>query len=280
MVGNVAMKSSKPVLNERELAELIDLIKEHTGITMDMSKKDLIYRRIGSRLKDLQLSCFRDYIKYLKSNSQQELEEFTNAVTTNLTAFFRENQHFEFLKNTVVADLQKANKKSLRIWSAGCSTGEEAYSIGMSLNEAISNLPLWDAKVLATDIDSQVLEKCRSACYDFDRVKDLNPSLLKKYFKKGTRNGKQLVKLKTEVHELISFKRLNLMDPWPMAGSFNVIFCRNVLIYFDEETKHKIAARFVEFLRPGGYLIIGHSERLVGMDDVLDFKGQTIYQKK
>ena len=269
-------------LSDREFNEFRAVIKELTGISMGDSKRQLVYRRVGSRLKATNISTFQGYLDYLKKGDPSELEEFANAVTTNLTSFFREGHHFDFLAKTIVPEIVTRtghSSKRLRIWSAGCSTGEEPYSIAITLKESLKNLDRWDAKILGTDLDSEVLNTCKAGVYSQQRVEKIPKNQLRRWFRKSRAQGTELVKVSEDVQDLITFKQLNLMHDWPMRGRFDLIFCRNVIIYFDKPTQRILIDRFAEHLEDNAYLILGHSETLFNVSDRFSLIGNTIYQK-
>lgn len=252
---------------------------EHSGILVPDDKFDMFYSRLSKRVRALGLADFKEYCQFLEKNSAQEFTEFINAVTTNLTSFFREKHHFEYLKDTVLPDVLKRNSttKTIRVWSAGCSTGEEPYSLAMTLLE---NTPSgWDIKILATDLDTNVLQTAANGVYTKDRVDGLPVNTLKRWFKRGAGNNANKVKISKECQALIQFKQLNLMKEWPFKSYFDFIFCRNVLIYFDRETKEKLAQRYGELMVTGSHLFIGHSESLNQLDTDFDLIGNTIYKK-
>lgn len=261
-----------------------DFIKKqlytHAGIVLGNHKKEMVYSRLSRRIRQLKLVNFKQYCDYLESHSEQELSSFVNALTTNLTSFFRENHHFEFLKKLAQTQWQqdKNMNRKIRIWSAGCSTGEEPYSIAMTLAESI-NLKQWDCKILATDLDSNVLNTAKNAQYDRRKLETSQIPLGLKYFESIDEGA--LLTVKNSIRQLVHVKRLNLLQPsWPMKGLFDVIFCRNVVIYFDLATKNQLIRRYAQYLKPNGYLFMGHSETM--SRDVAEFKplGQTIYQKQ
>ncbi len=269
-------------LHDREFNKIRAMIKELTGINMGDSKRQLVYRRVGSRLKATNISTFQGYLDYLKKGDPSELEEFANAVTTNLTSFFREGHHFDFLAKTVVPEIVTTighSSKRLRIWSAGCSTGEEPYSIAITLKESLKNINHWDAKILGTDLDSEVLSTCKAGIYSQQRVEKIPKNQLRRWFRKSRAQGTELVKVSQELQDLITFKQLNLMHDWPMRGRFDLIFCRNVIIYFDRPTQRVLIDRYANILKDDGYLILGHSESLFNVSDRFSLLGQTIYRK-
>lgn len=255
------------------------IVTDTTGILADDDKYTMYYSRLARRVRKLGLKNFSEYRSYLNSHRELESIELVNSVTTNLTAFFRENHHFEFIKDTIVPKIKNSGTRKIRVWSAGCSTGEEPYSIAITLAEAISDYKQWDIKILATDIDSNVVQKASSAVYDLNRVDGINKSLLKKYFKKGTGNNAGLVKVNPDLISLIEFKQLNLLHNWPIKDTMDFIFCRNVVIYFDKPTKNKLVERYAELMADQGYLFMGHSESLYKSTEKFELLGKTIYQK-
>ena len=258
---------------------LRNISNQHSGIIAAEDKYNMFYSRLSRRLRVIGLANFKEYCSYLEKNYDQEFTEFINAITTNLTAFFRENHHFEYLENTVIPSVLKRNSSSrcIKVWSAGCSTGEEPYSIAMTLME---HVPAgWDIKILATDLDTSVLETAANGVYSRDRVDGLLASRLKRWFQKGKGKQQNRVKIKSELSGLIRFKHLNLMTAWPMKEKFDFIFCRNVLIYFDNETKQNLAKKYSNFLNSGSCLFIGHSESLQQLPTDFELIGKTIYRK-
>ena len=269
-------------LSDREFEQIRAVIKEMTGINMGESKRQLVYRRLASRLKATNISSFQAYLDHLKKGDAEELEAFSNAVTTNLTSFFRERHHFEFLANTVIPEIvakRGSTSKRLRIWSAGCSTGEEPYSIAITLKESVKNLSSWDAKILCTDLDSEVLNTCKAGVYSQQRVEKIPQNRLRRWFRKSRSQRGELVKVSRELQDLTTFKQLNLMHEWPMKGRFDVIFCRNVIIYFDKPTQRILIDRYADILEDDAYLILGHSESLFKVSDRFTLLGNTIYRK-
>lgn len=252
------------------------------GIVLGDHKKQMVYSRLTRRIRALNLRSFSDYIGYLKNHKEAELSEFVNAITTNLTSFFRENHHFDFLKAEAMQALLKENRSSrkIRAWSAGCSTGEEPYSILMTIMDVLPKSG-WDFKLLATDLDSNVLAKAAAGVYNLEQVQELPESYQRRWFTRVADSQRQpQCEVRDELKAFAHFKRLNLLAQWPMKGPFDIIFCRNVLIYFDQQTKDKLIDRYAKLLRPGGYLFIGHSESMKRDHGVFDSLGHTIYRKK
>ncbi len=251
---------------------------EYAGIVLADHKKDMAYNRLVRRLRALSILSFDDYFLYIDSNPQ-EFSQFINALTTNLSGFFRERHHFDFIKNVIVPKIKSSQNKSIRVWSAGCSCGEEAYSIAITLAQEIPDIDQYDIKILATDIDSSVLQAARQGIYDMDRVADIGADVLRHYFLKGvgTRAGK--VQISDSIKKAVSFKHLNLINDWPMQGVFDFIFCRNVMIYFNRETQQELVEKFSQYLKDDSYLFVGHSEALAHHKSDFSLIGKTIYQK-
>ncbi|HVL02521.1 MAG TPA: protein-glutamate O-methyltransferase [Dongiaceae bacterium] len=258
------------------------LARERTGIELGEHKREMIYSRIVRRIRTLDLMTFRDYCQYLQQNTDSELTPFINAITTNLTAFFREPHHFDFLSRTALPEIRRRNAAShrIRIWSAGCSTGEEPYSIAITLQRSLGSEP-WDARILATDLDTNVLDHGRAGIYGGDRMADLDKDILNQYFTltKGKNRHDDRYQVKDALRELIRFNQLNLLEQWPMRGPFDVIFCRNVVIYFSKETQRTLFDRYADILAPNGYLCIGHSESLHGVSKRFEAVGRTLYRR-
>ena len=277
-----ALVTGQQQMSEAEFNELRSIIHDMTGISMGSSKRLLVQRRISGRLKATNMPNFGAYIEHLKTAGATELEAFSNAVTTNLTSFFRERHHFEFLVETFLPQLAASKvlgKKKLRIWSAGCSTGEEPYSIAMTVQESLPNLRQWDVKILATDLDSDVLSRCRAGVYPQRNMENMSLDRLRRWFSKSADRDGDVYTVGRDLRELIVFNQLNLMRPWPMRGSFDLIFCRNVVIYFDKPTQRVLMDRYADILEDDGYLIIGHSESLNTVSTRFDLIGKTIYRR-
>jgi chemotaxis protein methyltransferase CheR len=296
-VSQAVHDCSLPAIGANEFRLFRDLIHRHTGIWLRDGKQVMLASRLSRRLRIHQLSNFADYYRYLDGLADQgtELGELINCVTTNKTAFFREPHHFRFLSETLVPETmarargegngtsQSGSKSGIRIWSAACSTGEEPYSIAITLLEAQSRWHWPGAasamRIIASDIDTSVLEKAAQGIYTADEVEEVDSVLLKKYFLRGTEEMAGQVRVKKQVAALTEFQRINLMDrAWPISGPFDAIFFRNALIYFRQETQDLFLRRMVRYLRPGGYLILGHSEHIPWMQDVLEPLQQTIYR--
>jgi len=264
----------------KDFDHLCQLVDRHTGIQLAAGKEDMLYGRLSRRIRKVGLSSFKDYIRLLERDEESdEFGEFINSVTTNLTSFFRESHHFDYLKKTLLPAVMKKNSASrrIRIWSAGSSTGEEPYSIAMTVAETMP--PGWDVKILATDLDTDVLLHGEHGVYDDARIEDLDRAVVKRWFTKSkSQPGK--VRVKPELQELIYFRQLNLLKPWPMKGPVDIIFCRNVIIYFDMPTKQKLMDRYADLLVDGGHLFLGHSEAMNNMSTRFALDGKSVYTKR
>lgn len=255
------------------------LVAERTGIALSEAKRDMIYGRLTRRLRALNLNNFDDYCSILKDgDDEHELIEFTNAITTNLTAFFRENHHFEYLAKTVLPELIKSkHDRKIRIWSAGCSSGEEPYSIAMVVNEIVPKD--WDVRILATDLDSNMVNRASAGIYPLERVEGITKKRLRDWVRRGKGDKSDMVKMSPDLQDIISFKQLNLMHEWPMKGKFDIIFCRNVVIYFNKDTQRELFQRYANIMTDDSHLFIGHSESLYKVCDRFQLLGQTMYKK-
>ena len=266
---------------DTDFSRVKKLLFSHTGIKLADSKRQMVYSRLVRRVRALDLPSFANYLDFLVEHEGDELVHFKNAMTTNLTAFFREGHHFEYLANTIFPKLRTVhnNDRRIRIWSAGCSTGEEPYSLAVVLRENFPKNSGWDVRILATDIDTNVLQTAKDGVYSLDRVKNISPERLKKWFLKGTGAHKDTAIAKDELKEVIRFRQLNLMGQWPIKKKFDVIFCRNVIIYFDKPTQRVLVDRYANLLEKDGHLFLGHSESLFKVTERFNLIGKTIYQK-
>jgi chemotaxis protein methyltransferase CheR len=268
------------IMYDEDFEYLRKLAYEFTGIVLADHKKDMVYSRLARRLRVLGLETFTQYCQVLEKDDPNEHSEFINAITTNLTAFFREGHHFEYMRTVVIPELMKKHPGAykLRIWSCASSTGEEPYSIAITVKE--SNVPRnWDVKILATDLDSNVLQRGKDAIYGYDRVEGIGEDRIKKFFLHDKSGHANRVMVKPAIREMIAFKRLNLLESWPMKMSYDIVFCRNVVIYFNKETQRKLFDHIANIMPVGGYLFIGHSESLTNICDRFELVGRTIYRK-
>jgi chemotaxis protein methyltransferase CheR len=267
-------------LTQSQFQRIRELVRTHTGIALSDHKFQLVHGRLARRLRALRLDNFGDYIKILEGGGP-EIEEFTNAVTTNLTSFFREPHHFDHMAREMLPALaaRPATSRRLRIWCCAASTGEEPYSIAMVLREAQAELAGWDAKILATDLDSAVLATGAAGIYAAARFENMDTRRVSRFFEKGAGVQAGNLRAREELRNLITFKQLNLMDPWPMRGPFDAIFCRNVIIYFDKPTQRALFERMAKLQRPGDLLFLGHSETLYRVSPRYELVGRTIYRR-
>ena len=269
------------VLTDADFSRICALVREHTGIALTDAKRQMVYGRLARRLRALRLVSFADYVELLECADVRELQEFTNAITTNLTSFFREAHHFEYLAEQVLPAVaaRAGGAGRLRIWSCACSSGEEPYSIAMVLREQQARLSGLDAKILATDLDSNVLATGAAGVYPAERLQNVSKARAAEFFQQGTGAQQGTVKVAAGLRQLITFKQLNLMEDWPMRGPFDAIFCRNVVIYFDLETKRALFERMAQLQPPGAILFLGHSESLYRISDRYELIGRTIYRR-
>ena len=270
-------------LTESQFNEISKLVRRLCGINLHRGKKELVKARLNKRLRLLGFSDFSQYLGYVRnSGSDTELITMLDALSTNLTSFFRENDHFKYFASRVIPRaVSKAadGKRRLRIWSAGCSSGEEPYSIAMTVCEHIPKWKFWDVGILATDISTDMLARGRRGLYGPDRMETVSLNLRERYFKRVEAHSQHQYCVSDELRKMVSFARLNLMDPWPMRGPFDAIFCRNVMIYFDKQTQGQLINRFWDMLAPGGTMLIGHSESLTGVKHKFRYAQPTIYEK-
>lgn len=258
------------------------LVKSHTGISLGDQKRELVYGRLSRRLRALRLASFKEY-RALVASDPAELAQLVNAITTNLTAFFRERHHFDYLRDQVLRPrlAQRGGTARLRIWSAGCSSGEEPYSIAMTVLEALGDAARHDVdvRILATDLDSDMLARARAGLYPLDRVMSVGPNRLARFFDAQHDRSPAGCRVKPEVAALVTFKQLNLIGALPMKGPLDVIFCRNTVIYFDKDTQRDLFARMAALQRSGDLLFLGHSESLFKVSDDYTLIGRTIYRR-
>ncbi|ARP81424.1 chemotaxis protein CheR [Bordetella genomosp. 8] len=259
---------------EADFSRVRRMIHERAGISLGTHKREMVYSRLARRLRSLGGADFASYLDRLESSpADPEWEEFVNALTTNLTAFFRESHHFPIL-----AKFAQERPQPVSIWCCAASTGEEPYSIAITLMEALGARAS-SASVLATDIDTNVLQRARGAVYPFERVAKIEEARLKRFFLKGKGPAAGQVRVRPEVAGMVRFDTLNLLAPdWPIQEKFDAIFCRNVMIYFDKPTQGRILERFAPLLKPGGLLFAGHSENFSYISRDFRLRGQTVYE--
>lgn len=273
-------------LTEREFQLFSELIRTQAGINLGEHKRQLLRARLAKRLRAHGFSTFEQYYDHLMHHDAkgEEMLRMVNCITTNKTEFFREPHHFDFLRDRwtpwVTAGARRNNTRKVRVWSAGCASGEEPYSIAIALREALTTTHGLDVRILASDIDTEVLGRAGEGIYPMDQVSAVPRPLLARYFLRGTGRFEGLVKVRGELRDLVVFRRINLLeDPWPTRCRFDAIFCRNVMIYFDRATQRKLVERFAAALVEGGCLFVGHSESLFGLTEELEFIQNTIYRK-
>lgn len=258
----------------RDFERVCGLIYKRAGIALASSKQEMVYSRLARRLRATGIRSFQEYLDRLESRTEdQEWEAFTNALTTNLTSFFREAHHFPIL-----ADHLRGRKEPVTIWCSASSTGEEPYSIAITLCEAFGTLTP-PAHVIATDIDTNVLATASNGIYSIDRLDKMPPEQARRFFLKGKGKQEGLVRVRPELRQMVTFKQLNLLSgEWPVNGPFDAIFCRNVMIYFDKPTQSRILARFAPLMKPDGLLFAGHSENFLYVSDAFKLRGKTVYE--
>ena len=268
------------LLTDSEFDRLRSIVRELTGIALGDSKRELVYGRLARRLRKLNLSSFSEYCTLVEAGHGEELQELTNAITTNLTSFFREKYHFQQLAAEALPYVaqHRAATRRVRMWSAGCSTGEEAYSIAMVVREAHRHFAGWDVRLLATDIDSKVVAAAAAGIYAAERLRDMDAQRVARWFRPCAEGAHQYA-VADDLRSLITFRQLNLLDPWPVKGPFDVIFCRNVTIYFDKDTQRQLFERIAALQEPGAWLFIGHSENLFNVSQCYKSVGRTVYRR-
>ncbi len=258
---------------DQDFQRIRKLIYDHAGIALSDAKRDLVYSRLARRLRANGMSDFSCYLGFLEGNAR-EWEAFVNSLTTNLTSFFRESHHFPLLAEHI---RQIMHRQPIQLWCSAVSTGEEAYSMAMTMVELFGNLKP-PVRIIATDIDTNVLEKAAAGIYEVGKVEKLPKETVERFFQRdGCETGK--LKVREELRNLISFRKLNLLDSqWPIQGPFEAIFCRNVMIYFDKPTQYAILKKFVPLLRQDGLLFAGHSESFYQASDLFKLRGKTVYE--
>ena len=269
-------------LTRPQFNAISQFVKQQCGFNLHDGKIALVEARLSKRLRALGLSGFDQYVRRIRDDDGAETAAMLDALSTNVTYFFREPQHFDFLRDSVIPRIFKEHRKDrrIRIWSAGCSSGEEPYSIAMLLRTAISDLDQWDVRILATDLSRQMLERARQGLYGSRQLRQMPKGLIRPNFTTHKKGRCVYCQIKDPPKGMVNFARLNLMDPWPMQGPFDIIFCRNVMIYFDNPTQQRLVDRVWEILAPGGNLFIGHSESLAGIQHAFHYVKPAVYQKR
>ncbi len=261
--------------NDRDFEQVRERLYRRAGISLATSKQQMVYSRLARRLRQLELRTFSSYLAYL-DHHPEEWQPFINALTTNITAFFRERHHFDQL--AALAKDPSRRSRPLRFWSAASSTGEEPYSMAIALHQALGERAQ-GVQIIASDIDTGVLETARRGVYPVERLEQLDPAVKKRYFQRGTGANAGLARVVPELRQMVEFRRINLLDAdWHLSGGLDAIFCRNVMIYFDKSTQVRLLERMVRLLRPDGLFFAGHSESFVQANHVVKLVSRTVYQ--
>jgi chemotaxis protein methyltransferase CheR len=271
-------------LTEKDFRHISDLVYDHCGINLHAGKKELVRARLAKRLRAGNFQTFAEYIRHVLDDATgREFSVLVDSLSTNLTKFFREEQHFEYMRSTllprIIATKQGRQEFRIRGWSAGCSSGEEPYSIAITLLEAIQGKGRWDVKLLASDVSTRILERAKAGLYEKERIEPISLPLRNRYLIKRREGGVDRYDVGPALRDLVIFRYLNLMQDWPVKGPVDFIFCRNVMIYFDKPTQARLVNRFYDLLSPGGVLFTGHSESLTGIDHAFKYVQPTIYMK-
>lgn len=262
-------------MTKRDFERVRSLIHARAGISLAPGKQDMVYSRLVRRLRAVRMDSFSGYLDWLEREGGDEWEQFTNALTTNLTAFFREPHHFDLLKQQMAA----TRSRPFRIWCSASSTGEEPYSLAITAAEHYGSLHP-PVEIVATDIDTQVLETAQRGIYPMDRAAKLEPARLRQFFRKGAGANDGYCRVVPELREMIQFLPLNLLaGQWDVHGPYDAIFCRNVMIYFDKPTQHRILSRFLPLLQPNGLMYAGHSESFFHAAELFRARGRTVYER-
>jgi chemotaxis protein methyltransferase CheR len=268
-----------PELSREQFRRISGRLYDSCGIALHDGKENLVRSRLLKRLRLLGLPSFEAYLQHLDADlGGDEMRHLIDVLSTNKTHFFRDSAHFDYLRSTILPRL-RAEGGPIRIWSAGCSSGEEPHTIAILLREALPNVDAHDARVLGTDVSTRMLAIAKEAVYGSETLAELPADLLLKYFKRLEDGDEPHFRLADPVRRLVSFARLNLQADWPMRGPFDAIFCRNVMIYFDLPTRERLVERFAALLRPGGHLFLGSSESLTGFDHPLRYVQPAVYQR-
>src|SRR5262245_10145444 len=284
-MASIARTPGAPVpllsITEPEFLRFRALVHAETGIALGDSKRQMVCSRLGRRLRFWGYTTFAEYWNHLRNDDPdgEELGRLINAITTNKTDFFREAHHFECLRSTVLPELAaRSGPRRLRIWSAGCSTGQEAYSIAVTILGVLPRPGAWDARILASDIDTDVLATAKAGIYPAGDTTSVPAAAAGRLFEPSGHGG--TVRVRDEVRRLVVFRRINLRtEPWPIRTLFDCIFCRNVVIYFDKDLQARLVSRLMDYLQPGGYLFLGHSESLLGLRGGFRHVANTVYRK-
>ncbi|MCB1058873.1 MAG: protein-glutamate O-methyltransferase [Calditrichaeota bacterium] len=267
-------------ISDAEFRKASELVKSLAGIHLTDGKRELVSARLAKRLRALGLSTMNDYLDVVREDkTQAELVMMLDAISTNLTSFWRESDHFDYVVEKLLPSLEASGQQEIRIWSAGCSSGEEPYGLAMLILGKLRNPNRVKLKILATDLSTRVLDIAKRGQYGEERVKNIPPELRNKFVTQQKSETGVIYSVTPAIRSAITFARLNLMEPWPMKGPFDMIFCRNVMIYFDKPTQATLVERFGKLLKSGGMLFVGHSESLAGVQHSFRYVRPTIYEK-
>lgn len=271
------MIEKQTTLKEKDFKKISRLVYSYSGICLKPGKEALVRARLLKRLRILKLDAISDYLGFLESDDgRDELHQMIDVMTTNKTSFFRENAHFDYMRNELIP---KLNNRKIRFWCAACSSGQEPYSLAILLREFMPDIDRLDAKILATDISHRMIERGKAGQYSAASILDVPAQLVNKYFNRIKENGTSEYKVKEQIRRMVVFGRLNLMESWPMKGPFDAIFCRNVMIYFDRDTQQRLLERFWDLTKPGGFMFVGHSEGLSAISHRFQYIKPAIYRK-
>lgn len=267
-------------ISAEEFQRFRTLIYDESGISLNDQKQGLVASRLSKRLRELGVKTFSEYYdRLMQDASREEFTRMLDLISTNKTDFFREPKHFDYLREEILPEL--AQEKKVRIWSSACSTGEEPYTIAMTLYDGVTDPAAWDFKILASDLSTRVLAKAAGGVYDTDRVDGMPPDVVRRHFLRGRGEQEGVLKVKPHLAAMVQFRRMNLMDDhFPIKSPLDLIFCRNVMIYFDRPTQEQLVNKFHRYLKPGGYLFIGHSESLQWVSHPFKLIGPTMYRKE
>lgn len=269
-------------MNDALFKKFRSLIYKKAGINLTIEKKELLHARLGKRLRACKISSFEKYYDLIvRDQDGAEFTQFINSVSTNFTSFFRETDHFKVLTESLLPQLcaRSAHRNPLQIWSAACSSGEEPYTLAMVLDDYFQQNHGNGFRIMATDISTRVLEQARTGIYPADRIDKVPENLLRRYFQRGVGKSAGYFRVKASIRELITFQYFNLMDRFPWQNEMDIIFCRNVMIYFDRETQQQLVQKFHSALASGGYFLIGHSESISSLGHSFQQLGATVFRK-
>lgn len=274
----------KLVLTDQQFQEISKMVYDHCKINLHDGKKELVRARLAKRLRIGGFATYPEYMRHVLSDETGgEFSILIDSLSTNLTSFFRENQHFEFLRKTLLPQLlarkQKERSFKIRCWSAGCSSGEEPYSLAITLLDETSGKGSWDVKILASDISTTVLDRARQGVYPQERIEPVSAAQRSRYLTKRRIKGEEVYEVNSPLRDAVVFKHVNLMEEWPIRVPLDFIFCRNVMIYFDKPTQERLVNRYWDQLDVGGALFTGHSESLTGVKHKFKYVQPTIYRK-